>query len=106
MTVRQALVALMSLACLSTASIAATVETSRTLTGVAVEDPNQAYFRVAEALTGSCAYNVVYVDLTKTTGKPHLALLLSARAMGKKLAVVAYNQDATGRCWVSSLEME
>jgi hypothetical protein len=106
MTVLRALFALVTLACSSTVSIAATVETGRTLTGVAVEEPNQAYFRIAEALTGSCAYNVIYIDLSKSTGKPHLALLLSARAMGKKLAVIAYNQDGTGRCWVSSLEME
>ena len=98
--------ALALLGLLSSSSLAApAVDTLKTPTNIAAET-GRAYIRVAEPLSIQCAYNVVYIDTSGSTGKSKLAVLLSARAMGRRLSVLAYTQDAAGLCWASTLEME
>jgi hypothetical protein len=85
-------------------SASPTIENSKTISNVGVET-GHAYFRVVEPLSVTCQYSVIYIDTSTSTGRAQLALLISARALGQKLSVLAYSQDSTGLCWASSLEM-
>lgn len=82
---------------------APTIENTKTISTIGVEN-GHAYFRVVEPLTVACLYSVIYIDAATSTGRAQLGLLISARALGQKLSVLAYSQDADGLCWISTLE--
>jgi len=88
---------------LADANAAPTIENTKTISTIGVEN-GHAYFRVVEPLTVACRYSVVYIDTSTSTGRAQLGLLISGRALGQKLSVLAYSQDADGLCWASTLE--
>lgn len=83
----------------------ATVENAKTVTRVAAE-LSKGYFRVAEPLSVACQYDVIFMDLTAPSGRAQLGVLLAIKAMNKKISTLAYSQDASGACWLSTVEME
>lgn len=83
---------------------APTIENTKTISTIGVED-GHAYFRIVEPLSVACRYSVIYIDTSSFTGRAQLGLLISARASGQKLSILAYSQDANGLCWASTLEM-
>jgi hypothetical protein len=61
---------------------------------------------MAEPTSAQCLHGVIYIDTTSVTGRTQLSLVLTAKALSKKLAQLAYRQDEGGLCWATTLEME
>lgn len=76
-----------------------------TINRVAVDNGEKGYIRPAEQLSHPCVSNVIFFDLTSSSGKAYLTLITSARLSGTKLAVVAYTVNTSNQCWLTSIEM-
>lgn len=96
--------AILSLCVFADVNASPTIENAKTISTIGAE-AGHAYFRVVEPLSVACQYGVIYIDTSTSTGRAQLSLLISARALSQKLSVLAYSQDSTGLCWVSTLEM-
>lgn len=90
---------------LSPPLFATTVDRSLTISNIGAET-DRVYFRVSEQFSGQCLYDVVYLNILSTSGRAQLSVLLTAKALGKKLSILGYNKDTQGFCWASTVELE
>lgn len=80
-------------------------DSNKTVQSAGVQSPN-AYFRVNEALSVSCSFNVLYIgDLSAPGARAMYATVLSAQATGRPLTTIAYNVAPTGECTVTQVEV-
>lgn len=80
-------------------------DSNKTVQSAGVQSPN-AYFRVNEALSANCNFNVIYIgDLSTPGARAMYATVLSAQATGKPLTTVAYNVASTGECTATQVEV-
>ena len=90
---------------LSTQAFATQVDNNKTVTNIAVAAGNIGYFKIAETFTLPCKYNVMYFDIGGSSGKGYLSLLLSAKMSGKKLSLIAYEQNVNNTCTLLTVEI-
>ncbi len=63
-----------------------------------------AYFYTAQGFSTSCAYNVMYIDLSTSGGQAELAELITAKSTGATLTRVDYTQHSDGSCYAYLVE--
>ena len=80
-------------------------DSNKTVQSAGVQSPN-AYFRVNEALSVSCVFNVIYIgDLSTPGARAMYATVLSTQATGKPLSTISYNVAPTGECTATQVEV-
>ena|SRR5579872_1158909 len=70
--------------------------------------PSLAYFSVNGGFTLSCAYGLVYLDITTDFGRAAYAELLAAKNAGQQLSRIDYTQSggANSMCTLQLVEVE
>ena len=64
------------------------------------------YVRFNEALSTDCAFDVIYVDVTKDAGRAIYSALISAKATSMNVTRVEYTQLSAGAmCTLDSVEV-
>ena len=79
-------------------------DTNRTISRLGVQGSN-AYFGVKEGFSVACRWGNVYVDITTDFGKAAYANLLAAKASGRVLSRVDYNQTVSADCTLAIVEI-
>lgn len=86
------------------APASATTQNFVTIDRVGVQFTNL-YVRFTTALTLSCNWGALYLDITTDKGKAILSVLLTARAAGIQLSRVDYAMDGSGLCTIDLVEI-
>jgi len=79
---------------------------NKTVGRIGVQAPATGYFMVNEALSTTCAYGVVYVDLTQVAGKTMWAAVLTAKETAGMIYRLDYSVDANTICTATLVELK
>jgi len=89
----------------STAVLAATIGTPKTVKRVFSEGSTGAGFYTVEGLP-ECKYSIMYLNLSTESGKAMFSQLLTAKSAGFKVVRIDYSVLASGQCVAGGLHIE
>ena len=89
----------------SAVTFADSLNEPRTVKRIFSEGIASAGFVSNEGMT-QCLYGIMYLDLSKESGKAQFSMLLTAKASGQKVVRIDYSTDAIGKCNLSGLHIE
>jgi len=87
------------------ASYADTLTDVKTVKRVFSEGASTAGFFSAEGIP-QCLYGIMYIDLSKDSGKAQFSMLLSAKAANQKVVRMDYTLGVNGQCNMTGLHVE
>ena len=93
-------------AAIASGSCQAAEDYNKTVSRVGTQAPATGYFMTNEALTTTCAYGVVYIDLTAVSGKPMWASIVMAKETGGTIYRLDYTVDANSICTATLVEIK
>lgn len=93
---------IVAVALLSSSALADQITRELHITRIFAEGANGAGFYVAEPLP-ECQWGIVYIDLSKESGKAIFSLALAAKTAREPVVRIDYSLDSIGKCRATGL---
>lgn len=91
---------------LSVSAMADEVDYGIEIRQIGLANDDTGYFLPHKQLAIACPHNVISFDLNTNNGRSFFTLLTATKLAGKKLSIISYKADASGKCTLISMAME
>jgi hypothetical protein len=89
----------------SISAFSVTTDENKTISRLKGEATDKGYIKVSEGFSASCLYGVVYFDISSSSGKGYLSVLLAAKMASKPIAI-DYDKAANDICTLSAVAID